>query len=611
MRKFPYNTIAAFFILCCLGFIIYSNTFHSSFHFDDSSSIVKNANIKDLADIKAIWNFWPTRFITFFSFGLNYHFNRLNVFGYHFVNLLIHLCSSILVFWLIRLTLSAPAVKKDRSFRRADLIALAGALVFLVHPAQTESVTYIYQRSASLAGFFYIFSLCLYIKARLLRPEGEGPGAHRQVILYVFSLVMAVISMLTKENAMTLPLMILLYEFYFLSEDRRVKWKYSAPFFIISLIAPALLFLTRPSTFLDIQTFMGESVTARHYLLTQFRVVVTYIRILFVPFNQNLDYDYAISKSLFELPVLASLFVLIFILAAAVRAFAKYRLVSFGIFWFFVTLLPESGIIPLRDVIFEHRLYLPMAGYCFFMSGIVYYARYRKIFRPMVMALIIAIVSYSMMSYIRNFAWRNEVSLWEDVTLKSPNKARGYINLGNAYKERGDFNRAAYNYERALNIKPDYDAYNNLGAVYLRVDKKGQAEEMIKKAIEIEPGLTGAYNNLAIAYNRSGRKGDAIAVLMKAIEVDPDYADTYYNMGFIYSGMGRDKEAVDFYKKAISLNPFDPYAHYALAEAYYRLKEYALSIEHCDKVIELGYQVDPAFLNLIKPYRARAKRGNM
>ncbi len=140
--------------LCVLGILVYSNTFHSPFQFDDEHRIIKNVSIRDLGDLETIWSYFPTRFVPYLSLAFNYHFNQLRVPGYHLVNLVIHLISGIAVWWFILLTFSTPAVKGREIARHANHIAFLGSLIFVAHPVQTEAVTYIYQRTASLAALF-------------------------------------------------------------------------------------------------------------------------------------------------------------------------------------------------------------------------------------------------------------------------------------------------------------------------------------------------------------------------------------------------------------------------------------------------------------------------
>ena len=164
-------------LIACLGIIVYSNTFHCPFHFDDNVYIVDNSSIENIQDPLNIWKFYPCRFVTFFSIALNYHYHGFNVIGYHIFNLAVHLGSAILVWWLTLLTFTTPVMKKERITGHAGLIALFAGLVFVSHPIQTEAVTYIWQRVASLAALFYLASLCLYVKSRCYcRPEAARPS---------------------------------------------------------------------------------------------------------------------------------------------------------------------------------------------------------------------------------------------------------------------------------------------------------------------------------------------------------------------------------------------------------------------------------------------------
>ena len=241
------NNLFFILLLILLGCVIYSNTFFCSFHFDDIKSITENPSLKDISALKAIWDFWPTRFLTYISLALNYHFHRLNVFGYHLVNLLIHLCSGILVWWLALLTFSAPVLKEKKLKQNARLAAFFTALIFVTHPLGTQSVTYIVQRAVSLASLFYLLSLCLYIKSRLLQ-QGKEKSTRREGWYYLGSLLAAVLAMFTKEMTITLPFMILLYENYFLKE-KKMPWKTLAPFLAALVIIPITMALTKEVNF--------------------------------------------------------------------------------------------------------------------------------------------------------------------------------------------------------------------------------------------------------------------------------------------------------------------------------------------------------------------------
>ena len=222
------SQLLSIIFICCLGTIVYSNTFHNSFHFDDSFEIVNNPAIKNIHDPAAIWNFWPTRAVAEFSFALNYDRGGLDVVGYHVVNLLIHLGASIMAWWFALLTLSLPSLKKEKISRHAAWIAFFAGLIFLVHPLQTQPINYIYQRAALLAAFFYLSSLALYVKTRSTRLE--NPDSRSWIVYWTGSLLAAALSMFSKETAVSLPLIVCLYECCFLKSKEKQSWPWITPF---------------------------------------------------------------------------------------------------------------------------------------------------------------------------------------------------------------------------------------------------------------------------------------------------------------------------------------------------------------------------------------------
>ena len=190
------------FIIFSIGIIIYSNTFFCSFHFDDDLFITNNFAIKNIYNLHNIWQYFHGRFFTFLSLAFNYHVNGLDVFGYHFFNIAVHLVSATLVWWLTLLTFRTPAMREQKIAQQANIIALFAGLIFVSHPVQIEAVTYIWQRAASMAALFYLTSLCFYIKSRLSY-ENE-PASNFVRFYYILSLISAVIAMFTKENTVTL-----------------------------------------------------------------------------------------------------------------------------------------------------------------------------------------------------------------------------------------------------------------------------------------------------------------------------------------------------------------------------------------------------------------------
>src|SRR3989338_5829211 len=339
-----YGFLITFLLTTVSAFLIYSNTFSSPFHFDDTPNIVENYKLRDLSI------FWPpsdTRYIGSLSFALNYYFSGLNVFGYHLVNIIIHIINSILVWWLVILTFRTPVMERiNTNPQLRYFIAITASLLFVSHPIQTQAVTYIVQRFASLATLFYLLSLTLYIKAKLQTIQVEAKDENKffstsTLTFYLLSLISAILAMKTKEIAFTLPFVVLLYEFMFFTphpsrafgtEGGGIAIGMKQSLFVkrILYLIPLLLTLfIIPLSLIGTDKPVGdmigelreasqetEEISRSVYLLTQFKVIVTYIRLLFLPINQNLDYDYPLSHSLFEPQTFAS-----FLFLSAIFAF--------------------------------------------------------------------------------------------------------------------------------------------------------------------------------------------------------------------------------------------------------------------------------------------------
>jgi len=596
------NTALGIITLLFLGAAIYSNTFFSAFHLDDFQSIVSNPAIRNLWNLGNIWNYWPMRFLTYLSLAINYQVNQLDVLGYHIFNLIVHLGSALSVWWLVYLTVSILPENEKKIRENANLIGFFAGLIFVAHPIQTQGVTYIVQRAVSLATLFYLLSLSCYIKSRVL-PESRLVKGY-----YYLSIVAAIMAMFSKEMAITLPFMVLLYEIFFLQEKKSFSWRKFLPFFSTLLIIPLVMWLTHSVDFLKMQR-VKETVTnisSLQYLLSEPRVLITYIRLLFIPFNQNFDYDYPVAKHLMQGSVLVSLFILILILVAALRLRFRYRLLSFSIFWFFITLLPESSFVPIKDVIFEHRLYLPLAGYSLFISGGIFYLWQNKNIRLIVLVLSILVALYALKAYFRNNVWKDELSLWTDVVLKSPQKDRGYNYRGFAYQANGDIEQALADFNQALKFNPKSpEAYNNRGNVYHVQKQSARALADYSQAIAIDPDDGDYYYNRGNAYQAKGDLDRAIADFSKAIEKKVKYDMVYFNRGTAWKDKGDYNRAIDDYSKAIEINPRNFGAYNNRAVAYFFTQQYTKSWEDVDKLRGWGTDVHPDFIKMLKEATGR------
>ena len=651
-------------VIVIAAFLIYSNTFHNFFNFDDLNNIVDNSTIKNID------NFWPpagTRYIGSLTFAINYRLGGLDPFGYHIVNLAIHMFNALLVYWLVALTLITPYMIRSKR-NNQYLIAFLCSMLFVSHPMQTEAVTYLVQRFASLATLFYLMTLVAYIKFRqgsesqnrVIKsivsdiprglatgsageyneknvpcsetPRGLVAGGLQSGLWYLAALTSAIFAMYTKEIAFTLPVVMLIYELMFFEGSTRKRILFLIPFVLTMLIIPLTLIggtavsLTEIKGIDEVAGKMSDTqdIPRMHYLYTQFRVIVTYIRLLFLPVMQNLDYDYPVYTSFFNAEVFMSFVFLLLVPVMGIYLYRKLqssdsegrdvlRLGFFGLLWFFVTLSVESSIIPIRDVIFEHRVYLPSVGFFMVLTAAskMAWTRFRGGYsrKALVYITVFLVVVLSVATYKRNAVWKDEVSLWEDTLKGSPNKSRPHNNLGTAYANQGHIDEAINEYKTALKIKPDFaGAHYNLGTAY---GKRGRIDEAIKEfqeALKNNPDYAEAHNNLGTAYSQQGRLDEASNEYKTALKIKPDYVDAHKNLGNVYEEQGRLDEAINEFKAALKINPYYVDAYNNLGSAYLMQGHYNEAINEYQTALKINpYYID-AHINLGTAY---AKQGRL
>jgi tetratricopeptide (TPR) repeat protein len=594
-----YSNLIGIIIIILLGIIVYSNSFNCSFHFDDIGNIVENTKIHNLSDVKAWWNFVPTRPIGNLTFALNYHFNKLDVRYYHLVNLIIHLINACLVGWLTLLIFSSPAMRDHKISRHKKVLALFMALLFVSHPLATQSVTYIVQRLASLATLFYMLSLALYVKARLTEK-----GSKVKYILFAGAFLSALTAMFTKEISFTLPFAILLYEFFFL-RTKKLSVNFKDYRIILLIIAIVSIIIVIPlqfsyNVFKPIPPEQGHTytVTSYNYLLTQFSVIVKYIQLLFLPINQMLDYDFPISNNFFGLRTILSFLLLVSLIILAIFLFKKQRMISFGIFWFFLTLSVEASIIPIPNLIFEHRTYLPSFGFFLILSTTVFvilWPKYKSIASGI---LVIIIASNSYLTYERNKVWKDDVTLWNDNIRKAPNKARPYLTLAWWYVQEKQWDKALADYTQAIAINPKYaETYYDRSYVYGYLNSFDKAIADLSKAIELNPKFSAAYYNRGNQYKNLNQYNKAIADYSKAITFDSNYADAYCNRGITYSILKEWDKALADISKAIFIKPDNAYYTFNRGTIYGSLSQWDKAIADYTSAIVINPNHKEAYVN--------------
>ncbi|HTL47103.1 MAG TPA: tetratricopeptide repeat protein [Verrucomicrobiae bacterium] len=572
------SVLAGGLFFLAFGLVIYAPGFHAPFELDDAREILQNARLHHLANIPLVWEIYKLRFLTALSFAADYHFHQDSVEGYHAVNFAVHFLASLMAAAFSFLVLKT-AERSGKSVPDTRLTACFAALIFLAHPVQTQAVTYIVQRAASLAALFYLAAFNLYASGRL---RGSGRAM-------ALSWLTALAAMFTKPIAFTLPLALLLYEILFFKDEPRTKTlRRLFPFLLLLAVIPFLTQWESLARGTNDFAVAREPLNLTHktYALTQINVARTYLRLLVFPRPQNIDYDYPLSHAFFETRTVLSALLAGSVLAAGFLLRRKKPAEAFGIFWIFLTLAVESGPIVLGDVIFEHRLYLPMAGF-----GLLAASAAFGIFRDRRKAaavLGVIVLALGARTYQRNQVWADPLRLWLDAASQSPRKPRVLNNAGLIYLQRHEDAKALSYFEKAVALDPKFaSAWQNLGVLYENSGRKDQAERYYLKAIEAAPAFADPYNSLCSMKGLAGKEDEARAYCVKAVERDPDRVEALMNLAFLETP-SNPAQAARLYERAVLLEPRFVKAYNGLGLAYEALGRDAAAREAFQKAQALG-----------------------
>jgi tetratricopeptide (TPR) repeat protein len=588
--------LLAFALLAVVISFLYANTYRVPFFFDDMPNIVMNpyVPIEDLSwkSLKQVASESTNgrRWLPNISFSLNHYVDGFDVRGYHLVNIIIHIAAAFTLYLLGHLTLTLPSFSGGS--RHAAEIAFAAALIWAVHPLQTNAVNYIIQRMTSMAALFYLLGLYCYVKARL-----QQPGAAK-LIFFSLTIVLAFMAIVSKENSGMFPVVIIAYEILLLRRpdtglfnQKKIALLLAGCFFLFIFICWHFLGSNPFASILGSYEHRAFSLGER--LLSQARIVIHYLSLLVlpVPGRLNLMYEYQVSTGLLAPPqTLMAITLLAGLIFLVVRLYRHDRLFSFGICWLLVNLVVESSFIPL-ELVYEHRMYLPSMCLCLATVAWFYKLSASRPFRARI-ALFLVVSLLFAATWQRNTVWGNGIRFWSDVTAKSPNSMRGWINLGNAYSDAGNYTIAEQYLLKALalekndksgNFSPESlkmttaNIHDALALIYRERKQYQRAIEHATLAMTLDPtrpnplitlGIVYAnlgehqeaykyfqqawtkglrnidlFNNWAVSAFNLGRVDEAINMLHKALQIDPDHPESHYNLGVAYSSKGMLEEA--------------------------------------------------------------------
>lgn len=547
-------------LLGAVAFFFYLYSFNAAFVLDDYPVILENYSLQHL-NLGAIWNYDPSRFLTHLTFALNFYFGQFNPYGYHVINFLIHWLNAVVVYLL---------VLKLMNFRYSDTqknehTAILTGLIFIVHPIQTSAVTYIAQRSTLLATLFYLSSLLL----------ASHYFQHKKVKYLIFSMGTAFLGVFCKPIIFTLPLMMFVISFWFNQKESIAKRLKSVfPFLMIVLLVPVLLSLWKyhsvdPSSILKM-TSETQTITRPVYFFTQMHVIWVYIKLLFFPVSQNLDYNFQLITSMSDPTTLFAMLAHVSFIGLGIWMLRRRSVIGIALLWFYIGLSLESSFFPIKDVIFEHRLYLPMMGFSLMISYLIIF----KIKKEVVQYVYISILLFSLgiLTSSRNVLWSNQMAFLQDIVEHSPGKARAHNNLGYYYMENGELSKALIYFDNAVHLDHQYfEAFSNRGKIYFLLNDYKNAMKNYQKALIIDPRHARTLTNRGYLYFLLGEKEKAMQDLEKAIEIDSTMAGAFNNRGIIYLSEKNYAKALEDFKHAVELNLYMPEAWNNLGVAWINL----------------------------------------
>ena len=556
--------------LLLLGTLVYGNHLKNPFQFDTVGYIFNEnrlANINEQLSINYLLEDFFHRSLLQISIAFNAHLDGFNTFSYHLINLLLHLINSLLVYFITcRAWCYLKLVDNESIENETRFVSLFTAVLFLLHPIQTESVIYIMSRSEVFAGTFYLSAFLLF--QVYLAKDGFSRIGYKVLVFFII-LVIFILGFCVKQTLITLPFMLLLY-FIFgqKSESVCIRWlnRHKWRIGLITLTGIAILFhkLLTDESFLIGYSSAGEDIGRLNYMRTQPSVIFFYyLKLLVFPINLNIDPDILLLTDWWSWNFFISLLGILGLIYFFYQ-FKEKRLLLYFIFWFLVVLSPSSSIITLNDLAAEHRTYLASYSYyaiaAFFLyklSHLVYPNNFKK---GKNLALVISIfisIIFSILTITRNQIWASEVSLWADTLKKSPQKLRPVINLAHAYSVPGTFDLAIEYYEKALVLNPNIFATNyNLGSLYIKRGREEDGLRLLKMAALIRPKKAEVHGFLGEIYLKRKKIEQAEFHLKQAVEFKPDYAIAMKNLGIIYYfHLKKPEKAAVFFSRALSVDP--------------------------------------------------------
>ncbi len=543
------------FCVLIVAAIVFSPCLHNDFtNWDDIGLVTENETIRELSwrSIKEIFSSYSLGAyvpLTIFSYAIEYHFFKLDPRAYHTTNVILHLLNCLLVFWLIYM------------LSGSGYVSFVTALLFGIHPLHVESVAWVAARKDVLYSFFFLGAAIPYLYYH----------KKQDMKFYYLSLALFILSVLAKGMAITLPVVLILFDYLL---RKRFRWKMltdKIPYFVIAFVFGIIAIIgesIHPSPEADSTFVVFDKILAAGF------GIVFYLAKILLPIRLSCYYPYP-EKTGNQLPPIFFLsFVIIVILIIAVLFSRKRtRIITFGALFFLITILPYLQLIRAGQLIADRYTYIPVIGLFFMLAyGLRWLylkdSRYRGMIRCAITVLVIAVVgTLSLLTVQRCRVWHDSITLWTDVLKKYPNVLKAYTQRGVAYYERGELDKALMDHTQSIIINPKF---------------------------------LGGYNNRGIVYNRMGKYDKALMDFTKALMLDTTCVQVYNNRGVTYIRAGEYDKAINDFTRALSIDAKYPKAYFFRAVAHFMREEYDKSWEDVKRLEDLNYPVDQTFLDTLR-----------
>lgn len=588
------------------------------FFWDDMPQILQNEYVQDISNFADLsdWTAVNNRTLAKFTIALNWQMGGVNVLGYHIVNMLFHILAAFVAYLLARHAISLISDNDRFDQRMNDVSALFVALLFILHPLQTMAVTYIVQRMTLMAALFYLLAVFLYAHGR--QTYLSNRNRRRSYVLLGLAILAGVLGIMSKQNAASFPLAFILYEIFFIRKpDGGTCKKYiytSLSIFLVAFIVIAF------AGWLPAET---DQYTRLEYFTGQLGILPEYLLLVIFPVGQNVDHFIILDDPLFGIAEIIGSLIFAGLLIIGALTFKKNKLISFGIFWFFITMSVESGIIPIRDLMMEHRMYLPLFGIGMVLAGIIlrYVPKKSEILMYLGGVIVLFLLGFS--TFQRNTAWASELSLWQDSYNKNPENPRAMVNLGNAIEDNAKFSASEFERKNALQKAITYytrsmsgdtifsQAYMQRGLAYLELGDYERALLDIQKVVSKKPRYE--YMNLyveGVILAKQGKLENSLEKLNAGIIRNDEFAKLYMWRGLVNEALKNYHDAKDDYLKSYSLNPIVTILCINISNTYFYLQDLEHALEWILKAQQAGETIDLKYLNMLKENISQTKKLN-